>query len=106
MNERTAAQPRRLPMGSPKWALVRGQRKRIPSLPKKELPVAANTTKYRERPMEKTNEGSDFAIFSEILNPSHAIPAAKSPATRMYIGAFNPTFAKVYKPMPAPCPRV
>jgi hypothetical protein len=90
--------------------LVRGQRKRIPSLPKKELPVAANTTKYRERPMEKTNDGSDFAIFSEILNPSHAIPAAKSPATRMYIGAFNPTFAKVYKPMPAPmpapCPRV
>ncbi len=56
--------------------------------------------------MEKTNDGSDFAIFSEILNPSHAIPAAKSPATRMYIGAFNPTFAKVYKPMPAPCPRV
>ena len=51
--------------------------------------------------MEKTNDGSDFAIFSEILNPSHAIPAAKSPATRMYIGAFNPTFAKVYKPMPA-----
>src|ERR1039457_5081444 len=84
MNERTAAQLRRLPMGWPKWALVRGQRKRIPSLPKKELPVAANTTKYRERPMEKTNDGSDFAIFSEILNPSHAIPAAKSPATRMY----------------------
>src|ERR1022692_830660 len=61
--------------------------------------MAANTTKYRERPMEKTNDGSDFAIFSEILNPSHAIPAAKSPATRMYIGAFNPTFAKVYKPI-------
>jgi len=52
--------------------------------------------------MGKTNDGSGIAIFSEILNPSQAIPATNSPATIKYIGVSNPTFAKVYKPMPAP----